>query len=64
MSDIETVEAQEVAQQPEPEIKLTLKVSDVNMVLASLDEMPHKMSRRIIDNIIQQAQSQIQQPAA
>ena len=64
MSDIETVEAQEVAQQPEPEITLTLKVSDVNMVLASLDEMPHKMSRRIIDNIIQQAQSQIQQPAA
>lgn len=64
MSDIETVEAQEVPQQPEPEITLTLKVSDVNMVLASLDEMPHKMSRRIIDNIIQQAQSQIQQPAA
>jgi hypothetical protein len=64
MSDIETVEAQEVAQQPEPEITLTLKVSDVNMVLTSLDEMPHKMSRRIIDNIIQQAQSQIQQPAA
>jgi hypothetical protein len=64
MSDIETVEAQEVPQQPEPEITLTLKVSDVNVVLASLDEMPHKMSRRIIDNIIQQAQSQIQQPAA
>ena len=63
MSDIETVEAKEVPQQPEAEITLTLKVSDVNMVLASLDEMPHKMSRRIIDNIIQQAQSQIQQPA-
>ena len=64
MSDIETVEAKDVPQQPEPEITLTLKVSDVNLVLASLDEMPHKMSRRIIDSIIQQAQSQIQQPAA
>jgi hypothetical protein len=39
-------------------------LSEANLVLAALDEMPHKVSRRVIDNIIQQAQSQIQQPAA
>ena len=63
MSDIENVEAKEV-QQPEQELKFTLTVSEANIVLAALDEMPHKVSRRVIDNIIQQAQSQIQQPAA
>ena len=63
MSDIENVEAKEVAQQPEQELNLVLKLSEANIVLAALDEMPHKVSRRVIDNIIQQAQSQIQQPA-
>jgi hypothetical protein len=64
MSDIETVEAKDVTQQPEQEFKFTLKISEVNIVLAALDEMPHKVSRRVIDNLIQQAQSQTQQPAA
>jgi hypothetical protein len=50
-------------QQPEPSVNLTLKVSEVNAILAALDEMPHKMSRRVIDNVIQQAQAQLQQPA-
>ena len=63
MSDIENVEAKEVAQQPEQELNFILKLSEANIVLAALDEMPHKVSRRVIDNIIQQAQSQIQQPA-
>jgi hypothetical protein len=63
MSDIENVEAKDVTQQPEQELNFTLKVSEANIVLAALDEMPHKVSRRVIDNIIQQAQSQIQQPA-
>ena len=50
-------------QQPEPEINLTLKVTEVNTILAALDEMPHKISRRVIDLVIQQAQAQLQQPA-
>ena len=51
-------------QQPELEINLTLKVTEVNAVLAALDELPHKLSRRLIDNVIQQAQAQLgQQPA-
>jgi hypothetical protein len=49
--------------QPEPSVNLTLSVSEVNAILAALDEMPHKMSRRVIDNVIQQAQAQLQQPA-
>ena len=49
----------------EPEITLGLKVTviEINTILAALDEMPHKMSRKLIDNLIQQAQSQLQQPA-
>ena len=64
MSDIENVETKEVTQQPEQELNFVLKLSEANIVLAALDELPHKVSRRVIDNIMQQAQSQIQQPAA
>lgn len=50
----------EQTQQPEPELTFTLKVSQINVVLASLDELPHKFSRVIIDTIQQQANEQIQ----
>ena len=49
--------------QPEtkdPELDITLKISQINVVLASLDEIPHKYSRPIIDAIQQQANIQVQ----
>jgi hypothetical protein len=53
----------EQTQQPEakdPELTLTLKISQINVLLASLDELPHKYSRGIIDTIQQQANAQVQ----
>ena len=53
----------EQTQQPEvkdPELTLTLKVSQINVVLASLDELPHKYSRGVIDTIQKQASVQVQ----
>lgn len=42
------------------ELTLTLKVSQINVILASLDELPHKYSRSVIDTIQQQATTQLQ----
>jgi hypothetical protein len=53
----------EQTQKPEakdPELTLTLKISQINVLLASLDEVPHKYSRSIIDTIQQQASTQVQ----
>jgi len=53
----------EQTQQPEakdPELTLTLKISQINVLLASLDEVPHKYSRGVIDTIQQQASAQVQ----
>ena len=44
-----------------PELTLTLDLNSVNNIIAALDELPHKYSRPIIDNITQQAQTQLQQ---
>lgn len=46
-------------QQPEPEVSITLKVSEVNTILGALDDMPHKFSRNVIDKVLQQAQAQL-----
>jgi len=53
----------EQTQKPETkdqELTLTLKISQINILLASLDELPHKYSRVIIDTIHQQANAQVQ----
>ena len=52
-----TEEAQ--PQQPEQEVSITLKVSEVNIILGALDEIPHKVSRNVIDKVLQQAQAQL-----
>ena len=51
--------APQIAPEQDIDITLTLKLSMVNTVIASLDELPHKFSRGIIDAIHQQAMSQI-----
>jgi len=53
----------EQTQKPEakdPELTLVLKISQINVLLASLDEVPHKYSRGVIDTIQQQANAQVQ----
>ena len=59
-SNIEDVQPQPT-QQPEAEFTFVVKVSEANLILAGLEELPHKISRRLIDNLVQQAQSQTRQ---
>ena len=42
------------------EITLKLSVEQINVVIAGLDELPHKFSRPLIDTISKQAQEQMQ----
>jgi hypothetical protein len=47
--------------EPEKEVTLTFTVSETNIILGALDEMPHKLSRKVIDKVIEQAQAQLKQ---
>lgn len=63
----EKVVEEEVVATPAPvekELTFVFKVSQANTILAALDEIPHKLSRSIIDSMQQQAVPQLQEPAA
>ena len=51
----------QVQQQQDPEFQFTFKVSQINLIIAGLDELPHKYSRPMIDEIQKQIQAQNQQ---
>jgi hypothetical protein len=54
----------EVTQQPtqaEPEFNFTLALGEANLILQALEELPHKVSRKLIDKLVQQAQAQVPQ---
>jgi hypothetical protein len=53
--EIETSEASAV----EPNVNLDLTVNDVNLVLAALQELPHKIADPMIRKIMEQAQAQL-----
>ena len=53
--EIETSEASSV----EPTVTLDLTVNDVNLVLAALQELPHKIADPMIRKIMEQAQAQL-----
>ena len=42
-------------------IKLEVDIQTFNTIIAALDEIPHKLSRRVIDELARQAQPQVQQ---
>jgi len=42
-------------------IELSVDVQTFNTIIAALDEIPHKLSRRVIDELARQAQPQVQQ---
>ena len=60
----ETNQAEEIQDAGTADIDLTfaLKLSQANIILAALDEIPHKLSRTIIDSLQQQALLQLQNP--
>jgi hypothetical protein len=43
-------------------ITIIVDVQEFNAIIAGLEELPHKISRKIIDDIVKQAQSQISPP--
>lgn len=47
-------------QQEEPQVTLTVKASWVNIIIAGLEEIPHKFSRPVIDSVSQQARAQLE----
>jgi hypothetical protein len=47
--------------QQEPTLNLTLKVSQINLILAALDELPRKVGNATFTEIQQQASQQIQE---
>jgi hypothetical protein len=47
-------------QQEEPQVTLTVKTSWLNVLIAGLEEIPHKFSRPVIDSISQQARAQLE----
>ena len=62
--EIEDAVFEETNQATSADIDLTfvLKLSQANIILAALDEIPHKLSRTIIDSLQQQALLQLQNP--
>lgn len=45
-------------------IKLELTPQAFNVVMGGLEELPHKVSRGVIDDLVRQVQAQQQTPAA
>ena len=41
-------------------VVLTVDVQTFNTIMAGLEELPHKVSRKIIDDLVTQVQPQIQ----
>jgi len=48
-------------QQNEQKINLSVTIEELNVIFAGLEEVPHKYSRKVIDSLSQQAQSQVKQ---
>jgi hypothetical protein len=48
---------------PNPEVTITLRVNEINIILAGLQELPFKVAEPLIKNIIAQAQNNLAQEA-
>jgi hypothetical protein len=47
--------------QEDPVLSISLKITEINVVLAGLQELPFKVADPLLKNIIAQAQTQIAQ---
>jgi hypothetical protein len=52
----------EGAPQQEPTVNVELTVNELNVVFASLQELPHRVADPILKKLFQQAQAQLGQP--
>ncbi len=53
------VDNQAQAAPQEPAVKLDLLVNDVNLILAALQELPHKVADPLLRKIMEQANAQL-----
>ena len=53
------VDNQAQAAPQEPAVKLDLLVNDVNLILAALQELPHKIADPLLRKIMEQANAQL-----
>jgi hypothetical protein len=53
------VDNQVQAAPQEPVVKLELAVNDINLVLAALQELPHKIADPMLRKIMEQANTQL-----
>jgi hypothetical protein len=56
-TETSTVEAQPAAA---PTVTLTMDINELNVVVAALQELPHRVVDVILKKLIQQAQEQLQ----
>ena len=47
----------------EPELSLGVTVQELNILLSSLQELPHRIADPILKKLVQQAQAQLKQQA-
>jgi hypothetical protein len=54
-----------LAENQKPTVKLEMTVDEVNLVIAALQELPHRIADPLLRKLVQQGQAQLQQaPAA
>ena len=53
------VDNQAQAAPQEPVVKLKLAVNDINLILAALQELPHKIADPMLRKIMEQANTQL-----
>jgi hypothetical protein len=54
---------EENQQAPAPTVHFEMNINEVNVVLAALQELPHRVADPILRKLMEQAQAQLGQPA-
>jgi hypothetical protein len=60
--DPKLVENQQPQAQSVPELTFNVNVNELNIIIAGLQELPHRVVDSIIKKLFQQAQAQLGQP--
>ena len=59
MSTNNELDSKLIETQQQPEVTLHVTVQELNMVMASLQELPHRVADPILRKLMQQAQEQL-----
>ena len=59
MSTNNELDSKLIETQQQPEVSLRVTVQELNMVMASLQELPHRIADPILRKLMQQAQEQL-----